>query len=109
MAEPRCSYKISRRTDFDDGHSIIFVRFYPEDLTTENEQQRDGTVSPVTKYRRGKPLGEETIDFNPPAASRRLVPQNVSVAERELRIKTVLNARLLRFAPRIPISEQVNA
>ena len=101
-----CDYKIASRTDYDDGHSVLKVRFYEGDITTENELLLDGTIGPVTRYRRTGKLGEETIDFNPltqPDTSR------MPGRQQEVRIKTHLNAMLLRFGPRAPIAEQTNA
>ena len=91
----RCDYKISCRTDYDDGHSVLVVRFYEGDITTESERRLDDTLGPVTCYRRSGKLGEETIDFNP-----------MHGGQQELRIRTQLNAMLLRYAPRTPIAEQ---
>ena len=91
----RCDYKISRRIAYDDGHSVIVVRFYEGDITTENEIGRDDTPHPVTRYRRSGKLAEETIDFNP-----------MPGGQQELRIRTGLNAMLLRYGPRTPIAEQ---
>ena len=88
-----CDYKIASRTDYDDGHSVLKVRFYEGDITTENEQH-GRLIVPVTRYRRTALL--RTITLTLP---------DLPLRASEAQIQTSLKAELAKDLTRTPIAE----
>jgi hypothetical protein len=54
-------YKHPEITRINDGRVEVSVRIYEGEITTETEQQLDGSDIPVTRYRRHTFLGERTL------------------------------------------------
>lgn len=84
-------YKTSRMTQHDDGSWTMLLRIYEGDITTENEEDGDGDLVLVTRYRRTTMLREETLNFP---------------AMREVDLQEQLRAELAKDRTRTPIPEQ---
>ena len=92
----RCDYKIVRKTTTEKG-TVITIRLYEGDITTEKEANIDtGKLADVTRYRRTKMIGEKTY-----------IESNNQTAEET---RTYLNDKLKVEVPtKTPIDEQDNA
>ena len=92
-------YKISRITRFDDGRVEVIYQVYEGDVTTELERQINGTMAPVTRYRRFRALG-------PPAT---ITMPDLPLRALDAQIRRICNDRLALDLTRTPIAEQRNA
>ena len=86
-------YKFARIKRKDDGTTEAKVRFYEGDITTEDEEDEDAVLVPVTRYRRTGLLREVTI------------VERGHLSDDEVR--NLMDIELAKDATRTPIDEQV--